>query len=72
MSFVPPRTRFEASRMIDELKRRAPDLRSDRRREIDAVQDDVARGSGDAARVRESEITGYASNCRWSYLVHDE
>jgi hypothetical protein len=66
VSFVPPRTCFEASGMIDQLKRRAPDPRADRRREIRAVQDDLAHGSGDAARVREGlEVTGYGSNATW-------
>jgi hypothetical protein len=73
ISFVPPRTCFEASRLIDQLKRRAPDSAADRRREIRAVQDDMARRRGDDARVIEGlETTGYGSNCRWSHLVHDE
>ena len=72
VSFVPPRTCFEASRLIDQLKRRAPEAATDRRREIRAVQDAIARGDG-AARVLEGvETTGYGSNCRWSHLVHDE
>ena len=65
VSFVPPTTRFEASRLIDQLKRRPPEPRSDRRREIRGVQDDLARGRGDAARVRESEISGYGSSATW-------
>src|SRR5215211_2049439 len=65
VSFVPPRTRFEASRLIDELKRRPPEPRSDRRREVRAVQDDLARDRGDAARVREFEISGYGSSATW-------
>jgi hypothetical protein len=73
ISFVPPRTCFEASRLIDQLKRRAPDSAADRRREIRAVQDDMARRRGDDARVIEGlETTGYGSNCRWSHRVHDE
>jgi hypothetical protein len=65
ISFVPPRTRSEASRLIDELKRRRADSRADRRREIRAVQDDMAR-RGDAARVIEGvETTGYASSASW-------
>jgi hypothetical protein len=73
ISFVPPRTCFEASRLIDQLKRRAPDSAADRRREIRAVQDDMARRRGDDARVIEGlETTGYGSNCRWSHLLHDE
>ena len=65
VSFVPPRTCFEASRLIDQLKRRAPEPRSDRRREVRAVQDDLARDRGDAARVREFEISGYGSSATW-------
>ena len=66
VSFVPPRTCFEASRLIDQLKRRAPDPVADRRREIRAVQDDMARGRGDDARVVEGlETTGHGSNATW-------
>jgi len=65
VSFVPPRTCFEASRLIDQLKRRAPEPRADRHREIRAVQDDLARDRGDAARVREFEISGYGSSATW-------
>ena len=66
VTFVPPRTRSEASRLIDELKRRAPDSAADRRREIRAVQDDMARGRGDDARVIEGlETTGYGSSATW-------
>ena len=73
ISFIPPRTCFEASRLIDQLRRRRPDTVAERRREIRAVQDDIARNRGDAARVIEGvETTGYGSNCRWSHRVHDE
>jgi len=73
ISFVPPRTCFEASRLIDQLRRRRADTVAERRREIGAVQDDMARNHGDAARVIEGvETAGYGSNCRWSHLVHDE
>src|SRR5215213_696255 len=65
VSFVPPQTRSEASRLIDELKRRPAESRADRRREVRAVQDDLARGRGDAARVRESEVSGYGSSATW-------
>jgi hypothetical protein len=66
ISFVPPRTCFEASRLIDQLKRRAPDGAADRYREIRAVQDDMARRRGDAARVIEGvETAGYGSNATW-------
>jgi hypothetical protein len=66
ISFVPPRTCFEASRLIDQLKSRAPDSAADRRREIRAVQDDMARRRGNDARVIEGlETTGYGSNATW-------
>ncbi len=67
VTFVAPRTRLEASRVIERLKRRAPDPVADRRREIRAVQYDMARGRGDAARVIEGlETTGYGSSATWS------
>ena len=73
VSFVIPKTRAEASRAIDALKCRRPEPVADRRREIRSVQDDMARGRGDEARIREGiETTGYGSNCQWSHLVHDE
>ena len=66
VSFVPPRTCFEASRLIDRLKRRSSDSAADRRREIRAVQDDMACRRGDSARVIEGlETTGYGSNATW-------
>ena len=67
ISFTPPRGRAEASRLIGELQRRPADTTADRRREIRAVQDDMARGRGDAARVLEGvETTGYGSSASWT------
>jgi len=66
VSFVPPRTRAEASRAIGELKRRAPEPVADRRREVRGVQDDMATRRGDSARVRhEIETEGYGSTASW-------
>ena len=65
VSFVPPRTSLEASRAIEQLLGRTPDSRADRRREMRVVQDDLARGDGDSARVREDEISGYGSTATW-------
>jgi hypothetical protein len=66
VSFAPPRTSFEASRLIDRLKRRAREPAADRRREIRAVHDDMARHRGDDARVIEGlETTGYGSSATW-------
>jgi hypothetical protein len=67
VSFVIPRTRAEASRAIDALKCRAPEPLADRRRDIRAVQDDMARNHGDAAQVVEGvETTGYGSSATWT------
>ena len=63
VTFVVPKTRTEAARAIDALKRRRPEPVADRRREIRAVQGDMARGRGDSARVIEGvETTGYGSS----------
>ena len=66
VSFVVPKTRAEASRAIDALKRRTPEPAADRRREIRAVRDDMARNRGDRARVIEGvETTDYGSSATW-------
>ena len=68
VSFRTPRTRAEASRLIDELRRRPADNAADRQREVCAVQDAMATGRGDAARVREElEVTGYGANAHWTH-----
>ena len=66
VSFTVPRTRAEASQLIDELRRRRADSAADRRRDMSAVQDAMATGRGDAARVREElEVTGYGASATW-------
>src|SRR3954463_6852606 len=65
ITFTPPRTRAQASRLIRELQARPKSGRRERRRELKAVRDDIARGPADAARVREDEITGYGSEASW-------
>ena len=64
ISFTVPRTRREASRLIDSLKRRRPDSRADRARDRRAIADAMAAGTGGAS-VREDEITGYGSSATW-------
>ena len=66
VSFTIPRTRAEASRLIDELRRRPAESAADRRRDVRAVQDAMAIGRADAARVREElEVTGYGASATW-------
>jgi hypothetical protein len=67
VTFVVPTSRAQASRAIDTLKRRRPEPVADRRREIRAVQDDMARTRGDSAKVIEGvETTGYGSSATWT------
>src|SRR4051812_2333873 len=65
VTFVPPRSSSEASRLIDQLKRRDADSSADRRRELRAVQDDLAGDRGEAARIRDDEISGYGASATW-------
>jgi len=66
VTFVVPKTRAEASAAIAALKRRRPEPVADRRREIRAVQYDMAVRRGDSAKVIENvETTGYGSSATW-------
>src|SRR5438105_1850666 len=66
VTFAVPRTRAQASRVIDQLKRVRPEAVADRRREMRAVEADMASGRGDDARVREElEVTGYGASAAW-------
>jgi len=64
-SFAYPATVAEASAEIDQLKARRRSGRGDRRREVAQVRGAMAE-RGDAASVRDSEITGYGSSATWS------
>lgn len=66
VSFTPPRTKAEASRLIDELKRRQPDSTTDRNRELRAVQAAMSTDRGGAARVRDHELEGHGSSATWA------
>jgi hypothetical protein len=65
ISFTPPHTIAEASRLIDQLKRRKPDAAADRRRELKQVRADLDTNAGGATRVREHELEGYGSTATW-------
>jgi hypothetical protein len=63
-SFTPPATRRQASAEIARLKRRPRSPGFERREDRGAV----GRGLGEqqpASSVRDDEIKGYGSNCRW-------
>ena len=65
VTFATPKTRADASRLIDALKHRSPEPIADRRREIRAVQDDMAKRGDDAQVIEEIETTGYGSTATW-------
>lgn len=66
ISFTPPKTKGEASRLIDGLLKRRPDSKSDQRRDVRAVQADMAERPRDATRIREDETTGHGSSAVWN------
>jgi hypothetical protein len=66
ISFTPPATRADASRLIDELKRRRPDSTADIRRERKQVSADMDRLGG-ATRFRDDEVEGYGSSATWKH-----
>lgn len=65
-TFTWPKTMAEASAEIQRLERVKPTPRTDRRRELRLLQDDLATARGDAARVRDDELSGYGSTATWA------
>jgi len=63
-SFAYPQSAAQASAEIDRLKSRRRDTTVERRFERLAVSREIAE-IGDAARVRDSEISGYGSSAHW-------
>jgi hypothetical protein len=63
-SFATPKTRAQASREIGRLTTRRRSTRTERAVERKQVSRGLA-DSGDAARVRGDEITGYGANATW-------
>lgn len=66
-TFHLPTSREEASLQIARLKRAEPSTRSERRVERKVIADAIATGPHDSTRVRDDELVGYGSNCRWSH-----
>jgi len=65
-TFTYPHTFADASRAIDRLKQARPSSHGELEIERE-IADAVAVGEQDAARVRDDEISGHGSNCRWSH-----
>jgi hypothetical protein len=66
VSFTPPRTKREASQLIDSLRHRRAESATDRLRESRALQADMATQRGDCAQVREHELEGHGSSATWA------
>jgi hypothetical protein len=64
-TFTPPRTKSEASQLINELKRTPTNSITEARMDVRAVRDAMQTQSGGAARVRPDETTGYGSTATW-------
>lgn len=63
-SFTYPTSVAEASAEIERLKARRPESRIDRKLDRLATSRAMAE-RGDSAAVREDEVLGYGSGCRW-------
>lgn len=68
ISFTPPRTVADASRLIDQLRTRPADPTGDQLRDARTVQAHLAQGSS-AARVREHELEGHGSSATWKRVL---
>jgi hypothetical protein len=69
-SFTPPATRRQASEQIERLKQRAGSAGVERRQDRDAVTRGLTEQQP-ASSVRDDEISGYGSDCRWSHSMRD-
>jgi hypothetical protein len=70
-SFAWPKTQREAGEQIEALKKFQRTSRDDRHRETRTIRDDLARGRGGDAAVRDDELSGYGSNCSWLHQTQD-
>ena len=65
-TFTPPRTRADASREIQRLRAATPTDADEGRRERRDIRDALNSSSGASAPIREHEISGYGSSCKWA------
>ena len=66
-TFTYPHTSRQANAEINRLKHARPSTRTERYVERKLIADQIQAGPSDAARVRDHEISGHGSNCRWSH-----
>ena len=64
-TFAYPRTRGQASREIQRLKRAPSSTHAERSIERKDIADAIARGPEDAAAVRPDEVAGIGSTATW-------
>ena len=65
-TFIPPKTKANASREINRLRSAEPASRQQRHDERREIGQDIARGHGANAAVQAHETTGYGSTARWA------
>jgi len=66
-TFTYPQTSRQANAEINRLNHTRPSTRTERYVERKLIADQIQAGPSDAARVRDDEISGHGSNCRWSH-----
>ncbi len=66
ISFTPPTSKAEASQLIGQLKQRPRSTNAERAIDRDGLHT-ARRTATPASSIREDEVTGYGSNCRWSH-----
>jgi len=66
-TFTYPKTAAQASAEINRLKHTRPSTQTERHIEHKLIADQIQAGPLDSARVRDDEISGRGSNCRWSH-----
>lgn len=65
-TFTPPATRADASREIQRMRTATPSSRQELRSERRAIRDALSLGDGARAAIRDEEISGYGSSCKWA------
>lgn len=65
-TFIWPKSYGAASKEIKRLIATKRTSRADRRREAAQLSDDLATRFGDAASVRDDELSGYGSTASWA------
>ncbi len=71
-TFTPPRTIWEASRLIDEMKQRKRTPSDEVERERHELSVDMATRRGDGAQVTAEELSGYGSSATWTKDAGEE